>query len=176
MDINNHTNMDISYVPRTIISNLREDMSNNLIDEEYYNKFFSILQQLTDAPKIPYRMFVIYVNSLPLNHHVYVYKVLKSNNNTVEYEILGTMTLIIEQKLIHGGAKCGHIEDLVVDEKSRGQNIAHELLQFAKDRCRCSGCYKVILDCDEKLAGFYKKNGFSFGDQMMRYNIMGNNQ
>ena len=172
--------MDISYVPRTIISNLREDLINNLIDEEYYNKFFSILQQLTNAPKIPYRMFVIYVNSLPLNHHIYVYKVLKSkeytNTNTTEYEIVGTMTLIIEQKLIHGGAKCGHIEDLVVDEKSRGQNIAQELLQFAKDRCRSSGCYKVILDCDEKLAGFYKKNGFSLSGQMMRYNIMGNNQ
>lgn len=165
-----------NIIPKIVITNLLDDFNNNLIDELYYNQLFDILQQLTDAPKISYRMLVLFIKNLPFNQNIYVYKVLKSSPYDDKiapcYEIVGTITLIIEQKLIHGGSKCGHIEDLVVHEKWRSKGIAQELLIFAKDICRCVGCYKVILDCHEKLEGFYKKNGFAVGGQMMRYNIM----
>lgn len=170
-------------IPEKIISNVKDDLLAGSIDETYYNELFNVLSQLTDAPKIPYITFMNYLRNLPSSHMIYVYRVLNPDNNDNDnpdsnnnpdkkYKIVGTISLIIEQKLIHGGAKCGHIEDLVVSHEWRGQNIAQEMIEFCKDQCRIGGCYKVILDCDEKLERFYEKNGFKAGGTMMRYNIL----
>lgn len=169
-------------IPEKIISNVKDDLLAGSIDETYYNELFNVLSQLTDAPKIPYITFMNYLRNLPSSHTIYVYRILShdndsnnpdSNNNPdKKYKIVGMISLIIEQKLIHGGAKCGHIEDLVVSHEWRGQNIAQEMIEFSKDQCRISGCYKVILDCDERLERFYEKNGFKVAGTMMRYNIL----
>lgn len=171
-------------LPEKIISNVKEDLISGAIDEKYYDELFNVLSQLTDAPKIPYITFMNYLRNLPSSHKIYVYRILNpdndndndnpdSNNPDKKYKIVGTISLIIEQKLIHGGAKCGHIEDLVVSHEWRGQNIAQEMIEFSKDQCRISGCYKVILDCHERLERFYEKNGFKVAGTMMRYNILG---
>lgn len=168
-------------IPEKIISNVKDDLLAGSIDETYYHEIFNVLSQLTDAPKIPYITFMNYLRNLPSNHTIYVYRVLNidnhcndtpDRNNDNKYKIVGMISLIIEQKLIHGGAKCGHIEDLVVSHEWRGQNIAQEMIEFSKDQCRISGCYKVILDCDEILVQFYEKNGFKVAGTMMRYNIL----
>ena len=118
---------------------------------------------MTDSPTIPYITFKNITNSFDNNHNIYIYK--------IGTEIIGTITLIIEQKLIHNGQKCGHIEDLVVDKKWRSKGIANTLLEYAIYKCRISGCYKVILDCDPDLKLFYEKNNFSQVGITMRYNI-----
>ena len=69
-------------------------------------------------------------------------------------------TLIIEEKLIHGGSKVGHIEDLVVDEKFRGKGYGKILLDYLIKKSKYFKCYKTILNCKLSNVGFYEKQGF----------------
>ena len=117
-----------------------------------HNEVFSLLQQLTIAPPLDNREFEQILCSLKSNHHIYLY--IKDN------KVLGTITIIIEQKLIHKGKCVGHIEDLVVDKDHNGMGIAKELLAYAIQTAKDNNCYKVILDCDKELVIFYEKSGF----------------
>ncbi|MGB9177344.1 MAG: GNAT family N-acetyltransferase [Methanoregula sp.] len=91
---------------------------------------------------------------------------------TSEGKVVGTTTLLIEQKFIHNCGLVGHIEDVVVHEKFRGQKIADRLIEKAINVAREAGCYKVILDCNEKLVPFYQKLGFKKHEIGMRFELM----
>jgi glucosamine-phosphate N-acetyltransferase len=84
-------------------------------------------------------------------------------------KIVGSTTLLIEQKFIHKGGLVGHIEDVVVskglERKEIGRRIVESLLDVAKDR----GCYKTILDCKDDVKEFYEKIGFKHESNCMRF-------
>lgn len=145
------------------ILNLKDELNENRIDPDYHNRIFLLLSHLTDAPEIPYDKFIKMIKDLPINHNIYM---CKSRNR-----LIGMITLIIEEKLIHGGRQVGHIEDLVVDPNYRSNKIASQLIQYVHDICKEHGCYKIILDCDESMIDFYCKNGFAHSGSCMRYNI-----
>ncbi len=85
-------------------------------------------------------------------------------------EIVGSGTIIFEPKIIRGGKSVGHIEDIVVKSSYRGNKISQNILNELKDYAKFSNCYKVILDCDEKVCPVYKSNGFEIkGVQMGLY-------
>ena len=85
-------------------------------------------------------------------------------------KIVGSATLLIEQKFIHEGGLVGHIEDVVIrkgfERKQIGQKIIESLLLVAKNR----GCYKTILDCKDDVKEFYEKIGFKHESNGMRFN------
>lgn len=146
------------------ITNLRDELSNNKIDEIYLSKVFKIYRELTDAPNISYINLKNIILSLPKQHNIYVYK----HNN----EPVGLITLIIEQKLIHAGGRVGHIEDLAVDKNYRNIGIATKLISYCINISQQEGCYKVILDCNKELEQFYKKNNFSQTGYFMTLKII----
>lgn len=80
----------------------------------------------------------------------------------VEFEgkIIASVSLLLEQKVIHECGIVGHLEDVVVDKDYRkyglGKFIIERIIKIAKER----GCYKLIGDCKSELLGFYEKNGF----------------
>ena len=84
-------------------------------------------------------------------------------------KIVGSTTLLIEQKFIHKGGFVGHIEDVVVREGFEriqiGKRIIESLLEIAKNR----GCYKTILDCKDDVKEFYEKIGFRHESNCMRF-------
>ena len=86
-------------------------------------------------------------------------------------KIVGSTTLLIEQKFIHKGGFVGHIEDVVVREgferKQIGKKIIESLLEIAKNR----GCYKTILDCKDDVKEFYEKIGFRHESNCMRFDL-----
>jgi len=77
------------------------------------------------------------------------------------------ITLLLEQKLIRGGAVVAHIEDLVVDKDYRGKGIANELINYCIKESSHIDTYKIILDCDIKLQSFYEKMGFEYKNIQM---------
>ena len=78
----------------------------------------------------------------------------------LEGKIVGTTTLLIEQKFIHNGGLVGHIEDVVVDKNHQGQKIGEKIMKFLLEIANNQGCYKTILDCTEDVKPFYEKLGF----------------
>ena len=87
------------------------------------------------------------------NHNIFLY--LDNSDN-----ILGALTLLIEQKFIHNGKCVAHIEDFVVKKEFRSQNIGKDLMNYAIDYAKQNNCYKVILDTDSKLVNYYINYGF----------------
>ena len=86
------------------------------------------------------------------------------------FEIIASGTIFIETKIIRDGKNVGHIEDIVVSKKWRGQGLSHLILNRLKDFARENKCYKVILDCSEEVKNVYIKNGFQVkGIQMAEY-------
>lgn len=73
--------------------------------------------------------------------------------------LVGTGTIIIEPKIIHGGKSVGHIEDIVVHPQYRGKGIAQTILNLLVDYSKLS-CYKVILNCNPNMEQFYNRVGF----------------
>ena len=75
-------------------------------------------------------------------------------------KIVGSTTLLIEQKFIHQGGLVGHIEDVVVDKNFQGQKIGEKIMKYLLEIAKKRGCYKTILDCTDEVKPFYEKLGF----------------
>jgi glucosamine-phosphate N-acetyltransferase len=86
-------------------------------------------------------------------------------------QIIGSITLLIEQKFIHDGAKVGHIEDVTTSKKYEGKGVGTALVHKALDYAKENNCYKVILDCSRRNIQFYQRIGFREHDTSMRYDI-----
>jgi len=85
--------------------------------------------------------------------------------------IVGTATLLIEPKFIHTGGVVGHIEDVAVHQAYQAHGVGALLVKHVLEECRAAKCYKVILDCAEKVIPFYEKLGFSKWERAMRIDL-----
>jgi len=88
----------------------------------------------------------------PGNSHTFV----AIRNNRV----VGTTSLLVDQKFIHGGGRVGHIEDVAVAHDAQRLGIGTALVKHAVAQAKELGCYKVILHCFSELSGFYDRLGF----------------
>tara|TARA_Y100000591_G_scaffold332209_1_gene368689 strand:- start:2942 stop:3394 length:453 start_codon:yes stop_codon:yes gene_type:complete len=146
------------------IVNLKDELNNNNINQENYINIFNLLNQLTDAQIISFIDFKNIIENLHKDHNIFL---LKQDTN-----IIGSITLIIEQKLIHNGKCIAHIEDFVIDKNYRNQGLSSLLLNYVKKLSQERNCYKIILDCNELLINFYEKHEFKSNGLCMRYNIL----
>jgi glucosamine-phosphate N-acetyltransferase len=86
-------------------------------------------------------------------------------------QVIGTATLILEHKFLHRGGTIGHIEDVAVHPKHEGKGVGRAVVSFLVDVARQSGCYKVILSCNDQNLAFYQKLGFRRHDNGMRIDL-----
>ena len=100
-----------------------------------------------------------------------LYKIFVAVKND-DADIIGSITLLIEQKFIHDGGKSGHIEDVVTRKEYEGIGVGSALVSAALAFAREKNCYKVILDCSEKNVRFYEKIGFRRNEISMRYDLI----
>ena len=84
-------------------------------------------------------------------------------------KIVGSTTLLIEQKFIHEGGLVGHIEDVVVRKDYEGKGVGMKLIRSLLDCAKEKNCYKTILDCKDDVKAFYEKIGFHEESNGMRY-------
>lgn len=125
-------------------------------------EIFSLLSQLTSAPLISEKSYNNIINNLDDNHNIFVY--------VLDNKIVGMITMLHEQKLIHNGSKIVHIEDLVVDKEYKNRGIGRDLINYCLDKISKEEYYKIILDCSEELERFYNKFGFEKKNiQMAKY-------
>lgn len=140
-----------------------------LKEEDLSNGFFETLSNLSDVGKIKSEIDLAKEIFNKINKEEN-YKIIIAEDKET-HQVIGTATLLIEQKFIHNGGKVGHIEDVATrceyEGKGIGRNIIKELIRIAKE----NGCYKVILECNEKVVGFYERNGFRKYQIAMRIDI-----
>jgi glucosamine-phosphate N-acetyltransferase len=140
-----------------------------LKEEDFSNGFFETLSNLSEVGMIS--------NSTDQAKEI-LKRISKDKNYRIiiaedkeNHQIIGTATLLIEQKFIHNGGKAGHIEDVVTRKEYEGRGIGKEIINELINIAKENGCYKIILDCDEKVMKFYEKIGFRKHSVMMRMNI-----
>lgn len=90
----------------------------------------------------------------------------------IDNRIVGTASLMTEQKFIHSGGIVGHIEDVAVHSAYQRHGIGSKLIEHALQVCRDIGAYKVILDCEDDVVPFYEKQGFHHWEQAMRVDLL----
>ena len=104
-----------------------------------------------------------------------ILKKIKQNSNHIihvaidENKIVGSTTLLIEQKFIHDGGLVGHIEDVVVRKEYEGKGIGIKLVMSMLECAKEKNCYKTILDCKDDIKQFYERIGFKRESNCMRY-------
>jgi glucosamine-phosphate N-acetyltransferase len=135
------------------------------LQKDDYNKgYLDLLSQLTEVNKenITYQKFCNFIDTLNENHIIIVI----TNNN----KLVASGTLLIENKIIHGISKVGHIEDIVVDDDSRGLGLGRKIIDHLTNLSKNNNCYKVILNCQEEKCGFYEKCGYEKKEfEMVKY-------
>jgi glucosamine-phosphate N-acetyltransferase len=118
--------------------------------EDYDKNYLELLKQLTAVGDISRENYETALDKMEAQVWV------------VEFEgkIIASVSLLLEQKIIHECGIVGHLEDVVVDRDYRkyglGKFIIERIIKIARER----GCYKLIGDCKSELLGFYEKNGF----------------
>ena len=104
-----------------------------------------------------------------------ILKKIKQNPNQIihvavdDNKIVGSTTLLVEQKFIHDGGLVGHIEDVVVRKDYEGKGIGIKLVMSMLERAKEKNCYKTILDCKDDVKQFYERIGFKHESNGMRY-------
>lgn len=77
--------------------------------------------------------------------------------------IIGCFALILVQQLSHNGGRSALVEDVVVSPALQGRGIGRQMMQFAAERGREAGCYKLVLSSGlhrESAHRFYESLGF----------------
>jgi ribosomal protein S18 acetylase RimI-like enzyme len=95
------------------------------------------------------------------------YKVYVAEN---EGDIVGTFALLIMDNLAHKGTPSGVVEDVAVLTELQGKGIGKMMMEFAMEKCKEAGCYKLVLSSNlirKEAHAFYEslnfeKHGFSF--------------
>jgi GNAT superfamily N-acetyltransferase len=89
----------------------------------------------------------------------------------IDKNIIGSITVIYEQKFINNCALYAHIEDIIVDENFRNNKIGSKLLNYVKKKALDKNCFKCTLVCNKDVANFYFKNNFEDRGLNMSYLI-----
>ena len=87
-------------------------------------------------------------------------------------QVIATASLILEHKFLHRGGTIGHIEDVATHPDHQGKGAGSAVVRALVELASQSGCYKVILSCNDQNLAFYSKVGFRRHDNGMRIDLV----
>ncbi|CAI2382072.1 unnamed protein product [Moneuplotes crassus] len=147
--------------PKTKITFRKLDIGD--FDRGYYE----LLANLTVTGDVTRERFEEQFNFIsPATSHTY--KIIVGIDDEKD-KVVCNGTLILEKKFARNCATCGHIEDIVVHPDYGKQGIGGDLLTALSEMGKINNCYKLILDCAEKLEPFYGRQGYKYkGIQMAK--------
>ncbi|CAF0875619.1 unnamed protein product [Rotaria sordida] len=164
-------------------------LKENIYDEKYlirplaiidYNHgYIELLRQLTECGTITYNGFKQRFNQLKQCLSTYYVLVIEDINS--DKQIVGTATLVCEKKFIRQLSIRGRIEDVVIHDRCRGQQLGKLLIDLLTElgRKKCD-CYKISLECKDHLVSFYQKCGYNYEDKQnflcQRFKNLSSNQ
>lgn len=119
---------------------------------DYKLKFMELLAQLTISIEGTEKQFLEQYNNLRSDD---LHLVIEEDNKIIAYG-----AIIIDFKFHRNFRNVGHIEDIVIHKDYRGKGysklIINELLKYGESM----NCYKIVLNCEDKLKSFYTNFGF----------------
>lgn len=120
-------------------------------------EYFTLLQNLSiiSQADISEEKNLNFFNKLDEEHQIWLIV------DTVNQKIVGTGTILVENKLIRNYSKVGHLEDIVILPDYQTQGLGKMLVEHLCKIVEDLGCYKCILHCNPTLVNFYQKNNFS---------------
>lgn len=86
-------------------------------------------------------------------------------------EVIGSVTLILEQKFIQNFSLWGHLENVVTRKGYEGQGIGRTLIKSVTTMAKEIGCAKIVLSCNDDKIGFYKKCGYKKQSNSMKIDL-----
>eukprot|EP01095_Lingulamoeba_sp_RSL-Kostka_P015401 TRINITY_DN707_c0_g1_i1.p1 TRINITY_DN707_c0_g1~~TRINITY_DN707_c0_g1_i1.p1 ORF type:complete len:188 (+),score=29.18 TRINITY_DN707_c0_g1_i1:49-612(+) len=135
--------------------------------QDFENNFSYVLSQLTTVGSLNNCSFKEQFDLMKEDGSYFIIVIKDKNSNN---DIIGLGSILIERKFIHSTGLVGHIEDIVVDERYRGNRLGKIIIDQLVEIGHALGCYKIILDCSEKNVTFYNKCGFKKKEiQMVLY-------
>lgn len=135
---------------------LPENYSFRPVKSSDLSQYVDTLKVLTTVGDISPDQFHKLVAQWEKNPEIYFPRVIADEND----HVVATGMLVVEQKLIHGCGKVGHVEDIAVAKNQQGKKLGNFLIELLSELARANGCYKVILDCSAHNVGFYEKCGY----------------
>mmetsp|Transcript_123097 Transcript_123097/g.230146 ORF Transcript_123097/g.230146 Transcript_123097/m.230146 type:complete len:185 (-) Transcript_123097:138-692(-) len=135
--------------------------------DDYRKGIVELMGQLTDVGALSEERFVAVFDSREQGRAYQTVVV----EHIDSQRLAATATLLIEEKFVHGGASVGHVEDVVVCAVHRSKGLARLMLAALAEHARHAGCYKVILDCNEKNVGMYERCGYRRCEVQMRLDV-----
>jgi glucosamine-phosphate N-acetyltransferase len=120
--------------------------------------FVQLLSQLTDIGDLCKDKFIQRFRSMKVCPGTYYTVVIEDKRND---QIVGSATLVVEQKFIHAAAIRGRVEDVVVSEICRGKQLGKLLVETLILLGRHLGVYKISLECKDDNTKFYESLGFA---------------
>jgi glucosamine-phosphate N-acetyltransferase len=150
-------------------TSLYDLVTNNLDKIEIIkNKYTYLLSILTVTSDLNNDTFINILDNINKNSLIYI-ACINDINDIQNFNIIGSGTILIENKFIRGGMNVGHIEDIVINENYRRIGISQTILEKLKEFAKNNNCYKIILDCKETVVDVYKRNNFKINGLQMSY-------
>jgi len=149
----NSANTDLHS--KIIIEDILANDSN--ISDHNLENLTNVLSQLTTVNITDIKLLRNYLTSLNCHEQNKKYILVVKYNE----QIIGTGSILLENKIIHNLGKVGHIEDIVIDKNFRGFGIATKLVEKLIEIGKNENCYKIILEASNNVRKFYEKLGFS---------------
>ncbi|GAB1607519.1 glucosamine 6-phosphate N-acetyltransferase-like isoform X1 [Argonauta hians] len=139
----------------------RENLANHLkmrplCLSDYEKGYMKLLSELTTVGNVSLEQFQAGFNAMKCCKNSYYIIVIEDINRSL---IIGSATLLVEQKFIHSASTRGRIEDVVVNNEYRGQHLGKLLLDVLIESSKKVGCYKVSLECKTGMMPFYNRFG-----------------
>jgi glucosamine-phosphate N-acetyltransferase len=142
--------------------NSQEFIFRKLEESDYHKNYLQLLSQLTQVGHISPEEFSNILAKI--QSQIWVFE------DTTANKIVASASIFLEQKFIHGGGIVAHLEDVVVDQSYRGNQLGQKLIANIVEITKNSCAYKIIADCKPELLSFYSKNGFEKrGEQIAIY-------
>ncbi|GIY37357.1 probable glucosamine 6-phosphate N-acetyltransferase [Caerostris darwini] len=152
-------NCYVHFNPPISISNPGENLIlRPLCINDYHKGYLNLLSQLTrvgDVSEEKFRETFQEMKSCKNKYYVTVIEDLSTN------QVIGTATLAIEKKFIHSAGLRARLEDVVVSNEYRGKQLGKLVVITIRLLAEHIGCYKITLDCKDKMVKFYKQFGFT---------------